>query len=119
MLLFASALHAKNHTADYLQHALASTLQDWGLEETSQTDITTDSGSNIRLACTLLGWKRISCFGHNLDLAVQKCLDNQRITRVLQLCRQIVAAFSSCWKRMKRIAGSARTERNTCENTAY
>ena len=37
-------------------------------------------GSHIRLACTLLGWKRISCFGHNLDLADRKGLDDQRIT---------------------------------------
>ena len=60
----------ENHTGDYLKHALASTLQEWGLEETGQTNKSTDVGSNVRLACTLLGWKRISCFGHNLDLAV-------------------------------------------------
>ena len=36
----------ENHTGDNLEQELASTLQEWGLDETRQTSITTDSGSN-------------------------------------------------------------------------
>lgn len=93
----------ENHTGENIQHALASTLQDWGLDETRLTSITTDSGSNIILACRLLGWTRLSCFGHNLDLAVRKGFDDQRVSRVLRLCRQIVAAFAYSWKRTKEL----------------
>ena len=65
--------------------------------------ITTDSGANIKLACELLGWQRLSCFGHNLDLAVNKGLDDgrMRVDTVLRKCRKIVAPFSQSWKRTK------------------
>ena len=56
---------------------MSSTLQEWNLDEQKLVAITTDSGSNIKLACTLLKWNRLSCFGHNLDLTVNKgvCVD--------------------------------------------
>ena len=60
--------------------------------------ITTDSGSNIMLACALLKWNRLSCFGHNLDLAVNRGLDDPRVDCVLGLCKKIVAVFSYSWK---------------------
>ena len=63
--------------------------------------ITTDNASNIRLACQLLKWKHLSCFGHNLDLAINKGLNDQRIDRVINLCRKVVAAFSYSWKRKR------------------
>ena len=56
--------------------------------------ITTDSGSNIKLACDLLNWTRLSCFGHNLNLAVGKGLNDARVQRTLRrVCRSAVAAF--------------------------
>ena len=55
--------------------------------------ITTDSSANIKLACELLGWQKLSCFGHNLDLAVNKSLNDGRVHvyTVLGKCRRIVA----------------------------
>ena len=66
------------HTAVNLQDALTSSLEQWNLDPDKQVAITTDSGANIKLACELLGWQRLSCFGHNLDLAVNKGLDDGR-----------------------------------------
>ena len=68
--------------------------------------ITTDSDAKIKLACELLGWQRLSCFGHNLDLAVNKGLDDgrMRMDTVLRKCRRIVAAFSQSWKRTNELA---------------
>ena len=60
-----------SHTGENLQDALSSTIQDWNLDETRQVVITTDNASNIRLACQLLKWRQLTCFGHNLDLAVE------------------------------------------------
>ena len=65
--------------------------------------ITTDSGSNIVRACQLLGWKRLSCFGHNLDLAIHKALDDRCVERVLRVCRQVVAKFSQSWKKTREL----------------
>ena len=70
-----------------------------------QVAITTDSVANIKLVCELLGWQRLSCFGHNLDLAVNKGLDNgrMRVDTVLRKFRRIVAAFSQSWKRNNKL----------------
>ena len=60
------------HTGINLQEVLTSSLNQWNLDSEKQVAITTDSGANIKLACELLGWQRLSFFGHNLDLAVKK-----------------------------------------------
>ena len=89
------------HTAVNLQEALTASLGQWNLDPYKQVAITTDSGANIKLACELLGWQRLSCFRHNLDLAVNKGLDDGRmhVDTVLRKCRKIVAAFSQSWMR--------------------
>ena len=92
------------HFIDDLQDALSSTIQDWNLDETRQIVITTDNASNIRLACQLLKWRQLTCFSHNLDLAVRKGLSDYIVDRVLHLSRQIVTAFSLSWKRTKSLA---------------
>ena len=91
----------EDHTGLHLQDAMNTTLREWNLDEQKLVAITTDSGSNIKLACTLLKWNRLSCFGHNLDLAVNKGLDDPRVDRVLSLSKKIVAAFSYSWKRKR------------------
>ena len=89
------------HTGINLQEVLTSLLDQWNLDSEKQVAITTDSGAYIKLACELLGWQRLSCFGHNLDLAVNKGLDDGRmhVDTVLRKCRRTVAAFSQSWKR--------------------
>ena len=89
------------HTGSNLQDALTSSLDQWNLDPEKQVAVTTDSGANIKLACELLDWQRLSCFGHNLDLAVHNGLDDgrMRVDTVLRKCRKIVAAFSQSWKR--------------------
>ena len=91
----------EDHTGQQLQDALGISLDEWYLDPKKLVSITTDSASNIRLACQLLKWKRLSCFGHNLDLAINKGLNDQRIDRVINLCRKVVAAFSHSWKRKR------------------
>ena len=51
----------------------------WGLDPEKQICNTTDSGSNIKLACELLGWQGLSCLGHNLDLSVNKGLNDDQL----------------------------------------
>ena len=93
----------EDHTGMNLQDALYQTLINWGLDASKLVAMTTDSGSNIVLACELLHWRRLSCFGHNLDLAIQKGLTDGRVERVLRVCRQIVSSFSYSWKRRREL----------------
>ena len=76
----------QDHTAVNIKDVLLETVHEWNLEPDKLVGITTDSGSNVKLACELLGWVRLSCFGHNLNLAVGKGLNDTRIQRALRVC---------------------------------
>ena len=95
----------QDHTGENLADAMRSTLETWGLEEEKQICLTTDSGSNMVNAVSRLNWLRLSCFGHNLHLAITnsiKCDD--RCSRALGLSRKIVSAFSMSWKKRRDLA---------------
>ena len=91
----------EDHTANNLAEGLQETLQTWSLDVTKQVCITTDSASNIVRATKDLGWKQLSCFGHNLNLAVSKALQDQRCSSTIGACRKVVSAFSMSWKRRR------------------
>jgi hypothetical protein len=84
----------EEHTAANIRGALSETLQ----LETQLVEIVIDSSSKV---CELLKWKRLSCFGHNLNLAVEKGLNDARVQRVLRLCKSVVATFSRSWKKQR------------------
>ena len=55
----------------------------------------------------------LSCFGHNLDLAINKGLNDPRIDRVICLCRKVVSSFSYSWKRQKELKEAQRQKNLT------
>ena len=75
--------------------------QEWHIDSQKLLSITTDSASNIELACETLGWLCLSCFGYNLDLAINKGLSDHRIDRVLSLYSKEVSVFSYSWKQKR------------------
>ena len=51
-------------------------------------------------AITKLGWTHLSCFGHNLNLAVTNSMkDEDRITRAVGVCKKVVQHFAHSWKK--------------------
>ena len=94
----------EDHTGVNIKDHLTETLARWNLTSDKQVVLTTDSGANIKLAAELLQWNRLSCFGHNLDLAVKNGLNDRRVERVLAVCRKVVSAFSHSWKRRREMA---------------
>ena len=96
----------EDYTGENLKKSLLEILEEWNFSPEQLVAITTDSGSNIKLACWLLRWKRLSCFGHNLDLSISKGLRDDSIEEVLQVCRQVVAKFSPSWKKTRNLAES-------------
>ena len=96
-----TAFMPEDHTADNLSAALSDVLDAWQLSSAKQVAITTDNGSNIVLACSNLDWLRLSCFGHNLNLAVRKSVSDSRCVRALAVCKKIVSAFSMSWKKRR------------------
>lgn len=95
----------ENHTGENLAEAMESTLAAWELSASRQLCLTTDNAANIINAAERLQWAHLSCFGHNLHLAITKAIkSDQRCERSLALCRKIVSAFSMSWKRKRDLA---------------
>ena len=73
--------------------------------------MTTDNGSNM--VCALesrLKWPHLSCFGHNLHLAVTNSIkDDSRVQRALGVCRKIVSTFSYSWKKRRELSEAQKT----------
>ena len=93
----------EDHTGENLVEAMKCSLEAWELDESKQVCLTTDSGANIVNAASRLDWMRLSCFGHNLYLAITnsiKCDD--RCTRALGLAS--VSTFSMSWKKRRDLA---------------
>ena len=44
-------------------------------------------------------WQLVSCFGHNLDLAISKALKLDRVQKVIAKCHSLVEVFSRSWKK--------------------
>ena len=76
-------------------------LENWHLDSTKLVATTTDNGSNFVAAFSSLGWLHISCFGHNLDLAINKALNVDRVHRAVKRCRSLVELFTRSRKKTK------------------
>ena len=107
----------QDHTGENLAEAMQNALEAWGLEECKQVCVTTDSGSNMVNAASRLNWLRLSCFGHNLHLAITNSLKcDDRCSRALGLSRKIVSAFSMSWKKRRDLV-KAQTDHNLPSHT--
>ena len=90
----------QNHTGTTIAEALESILESWGLKFEQQICITTDNESNMVAAIAKLGWTHLSCFGHNLNLAVTNSMkDEDSITRAVGVCKKVVQHFAHSWKK--------------------
>ena len=76
-------------------------LNNWELLFECLIVSTTDNASNIVAAFRSLDWLRISCFGHNLDLAISKALHNDRVKSALARCHRLVELFHHSWKKCR------------------
>ena len=66
----------EDYTGENIAAALQDVLENWQLSSENLVATTTDNASNYVAAFDTLGWTRVSCFGHNLNLAVSKAVDN-------------------------------------------
>jgi len=91
----------QDHDANTLADVMVETLDNWGLVPCNQVCVTTDDGSSIVFAASQhLKWICLSCFGHNLHLAVVNAIkDDQQVTRAFGVCRKLVELFANSWKK--------------------
>ena len=93
----------ENHTAEVLADALEETMKQWNFAPEKQVWLITDSSANIVAAGRNLHWTQISCFGHNLHLAITKALD-KGCERAIAVARKIFSVFSCSWRRELTVA---------------
>lgn len=94
----------EDHTAENLKDALVTALEEWGLNMDNLSCLTTDSGANIKAAARLLAVPWLSCFGHNLNLAVTNTInktEKARTDHALAVCRRVNGLFSHSWRRRR------------------
>ncbi|XP_051992400.1 zinc finger BED domain-containing protein 4-like [Xyrauchen texanus] len=96
----------EDHTGEAIADGLADALASWGLREDRQVCITTDSGTNIIKAAELNRWTRLQCFGHRLNSAIEKVIQDKRVDRAIGICKKVVAAFSYSWKKKRDLAAA-------------
>ena len=89
----------EDHSGENLIEAISDIHANWNLSMDTLLVTTTDNGSNFVAGFRTKGWTRLSCFGHNLDLAVGKGLDHPQIQKALGRCRSLVECFSRSWKK--------------------
>ena len=63
-----------DHTGQNIAEAFQDVLANWNISMSRITSSTTDNGSNFVAAFTSIDCEWLSCFGHNLNLAVSKAL---------------------------------------------
>ena len=95
----------EEHTGLQLACCLEEILTDWRLDEKKMAAITTDNGANIVKACRDKQWPNMTCFGHNLHLAITTTIEKQpNVSRAIGVCKKTVAAFNMSWKRKKALS---------------
>lgn len=78
-------------------------LQEWSITRDHLSSITTDNASNMKKAFQGLPCVWLSCFGHNLNLAIVKVLKLQRVESAVRACRHLVQGFSRSWRRKREL----------------
>ena len=92
----------QDHIGVNISEALQSILESWSLPENKLACITKDNGSNVTAAVEILGWNGLSCFGHNLHLAITNSMkEDDHISRAIGIAHKIVGAFAHSWKKKR------------------
>ena len=85
-----------DHNVENLAESLRDVLEGWGLQETKEVCITTDTWYEHPI------WSHVPCFGHNLHLAITNAIkDDSRISRAIGVTRKLITSFSHSWKKKR------------------
>ena len=79
-----------SHTAETIQETLEATKAKWSLPDTIAVS---DNASNEVKAFKLLGWPRLQCMGHNINLCVKAGLQIPQIAKLTSKGRAVVSFF--------------------------
>lgn len=90
-----------DHCGENLAEAIQDAFSDWEICMDNLVVGVTDSASNNSTCFSHLDIPWLTCFGHNLNLAINKALNDERVIRALRIARKAVDAFSRSSKRRR------------------
>ena len=95
--VLATRKHEGSHTGESISEELNKIAVEWHLtvEGKSEPYIVTDNAANEVKAIKILGWRHISCMGHNFNLAVRAALALPKVSTVIARGRNQVTFFHS------------------------
>lgn len=91
----------EDHTAENLCNHINMILTEWNIDETINTSFTTDYGSNVLKAVKDMGKTHVCCFGHAINIAVNKCFENAIVSETLRKIKKIQNIFAHSWKAVR------------------
>nr|XP_015922601.2 E3 SUMO-protein ligase ZBED1-like [Parasteatoda tepidariorum] len=91
----------EDHTSQNIAEAMTSILSDWDLDIANITSCTTDNGRNILKAVSLLEIPHVPCFGHTINIGVNKALEIPSIKKAVSRVRKLQNALAHSWKMVR------------------
>ena len=79
-----------SHTGENIAKKLMDTISEWKLPIPIAV---TDNAANEKKAFELLGWTRIGCYGHRINLVVKHALAINEVARLIAKGRSVVTFF--------------------------
>lgn len=76
----------EDHMGEHIAQGVLDLLEEWGLPRVNVVVGTTDNASNNKHAFEILEMQRLGCFGHNLDLSINKALKIDGVNRAVRNC---------------------------------
>ena len=83
----------ETHTANSIAEEMRNILSEWELGPIDLVTSTTDNAANIKATLQQLGCLHMPCFSHVLNLAVEKAMAIQGVSRVIVHCHQLTSHF--------------------------
>ncbi|XP_060606044.1 E3 SUMO-protein ligase ZBED1-like [Ruditapes philippinarum] len=85
-----------SHTSENLAQEMKVCINKWNLQDPVGV---TDNAANIVNACNIAELPHVGCFGHTLNLAVNRCLAVNEVSALIGKCKKLVSVFKqSCLK---------------------
>ncbi|XP_039302645.1 E3 SUMO-protein ligase ZBED1 isoform X3 [Solenopsis invicta] len=90
------------HTAKDIACHIQTILDHWTITKNKIVCITTDNGSDVKAACTILQIRNLPCYAHTLNLVIKDAIkENKDFDAIVKKCSDIVTFFKRSNKAMK------------------
>lgn len=88
----------KDHTSDNIAEELTNILSEWSLDIKELASCTTDNGKNIVKDINELDIPHVSCFGHNINIGVNRALQLPQLRKAVSRLKKLQNTIAHSWK---------------------